>query len=964
MFSTRVPLATYRLQFNKDFTFRDACKILDYLRDLGITDIYASPILTSRHGSGHGYDVTDPTRIDPDLGTEEEFEVFQEELQKRGMGLLLDIVPNHMAASSENPWWMDVLENGPDSAFASYFDIDWHPPSRNLDSKILLPVLGRPFGEALDSGELKLAFQNGKFVVQYYDSSFPFAPKTYRQLLNHGVDALKESLGEESAQYQEYQGIVSALSALSERGTVPMEISADKRLKFEAIRERLRQLMNSSKETAELVQDIPKEFNGKEHDPISFCKLERLLGEQYYTLAYWQNLNETINYRRFFTITDLVGMRVEDPIVFEALHNLVLRLIPKGAIVGLRIDHIDGLRDPLAYLKRLQERVAGPNPSSAWSAAYILVEKILAREEHLPSDWPVSGTTGYDYINFSNRVFVKPEGAKPIEETYSTFIGKRLKFADVLYRKKKLVMTTLLGVEMRSLGRQLGELAGQDRYARDLARLELSEALVETTACFSVYRTYVRNLDLPPEAKQSLEDALKEARTRRPDLNSDCFDFLRDVLMLLNPPHVLPDQREARLGFMLRWQQFTGPIVAKGLEDTALYVYHPLLSLNEVGGDPQPSAIPQDEFYQFIADRQRRWPHSLNASSTHDTKRSEDIRARINVLSEIPEEWRTRLNSWSQQNANHKTEVDGSLVPDRNEEYFLYQTLLGLWPLEDGNFEGFVNRLQSYAVKATREAMVHTRWTRPNLAHEEGLTTFIAAILDLSRSATFLEDFRSFQRKIAVYGMLNSLGQTLLKITSPGIPDFYQGSELWDFRLVDPDNRGPIDFTSRIGPLQRLKQGSQTKSIDFAQELFVNWRDGRVKLYLIQKALIFRRTFSQLFSNGDFRRVDIMGERSENVVAFLRHHGSNWALVVAPKWLAGPDAGIDLDGQERFWKDASISLPADAPPSWHSVFTGEQLHSDIQRGQKSLFIRNLLRYFPVALLSSTATTELRHQLTA
>jgi (1->4)-alpha-D-glucan 1-alpha-D-glucosylmutase len=963
MLSTRVPLSTYRLQFNKDFTFRDGCKILDYLRDLGITDIYASPILTSRRGSGHGYDVTDPTRIDPDLGTEEELEVFLQELQKREMGLLLDIVPNHMAASSENSWWMDVLENGPDSPFASYFDIDWHPSSRNLDGKILLPVLGRPFGETLDSGELKLTFQEGKFLVQYYDSSFPFAPKTYRQLLDHGVGALKESLGEESAPYQEYQGIISALSALSERGTVPMEVSADKRLKFEAIRERLRQLVNSSKETAELVQAILKDFNGKKHDPVSFCNLERLLSVQHYTLAYWQNANETINYRRFFTITDLVGMRVEDPLVFEAIHNLVLRLIPKGAIVGLRIDHIDGLRDPLAYLKRLQERVASTDPSAA-SEAYVLVEKILAREEHLPSDWPVSGTTGYDYINFANRVFVKPEGAKLIEETYSAFIGKKLKFVDVVYQKKQLVMSTLLGVEMRSLGRQLGELAGQDRYARDLVRHELSEALVETTACFSVYRTYIRNLDPPPEAKQSLEDALKEARRRRPHLNSDCFDFLRDVLMLLNPPHVLPDQREARLGFVLRWQQFTGPIVAKGLEDTALYVYHPLLSLNEVGGDPQPSVIPHNEFYQFIADRQRRWPHSLNASSTHDTKRSEDIRARINVLSEIPEEWQTSLNSWSQQNANHKTEVDGSLVPDRNEEYFLYQTLLGLWPLEDGDFQGLVSRLQSYAVKATREAMVHTRWTRPNMAHEEGVTAFIASILDPSSNATFLEDFLSFQKEIAVYGMLNSLSQTLLKIASPGIPDFYQGSELWDFRLVDPDNRGPIDFRSRIGLLQRLKQHDQTKSIDFAQELFANWRDARIKLYLIRNALIFRRTFCQLFSNGDFRRIEAIGDRSANVIAFLRHYGSDWALVIAPKWLAGPHVGIEPDGQERFWKNAFIALPADAPPSWENVFTGEQLQSDIRGSQKSLLIRNLLRNFPVALLSSSFVKKADNVLSA
>ncbi|MEQ1473645.1 MAG: malto-oligosyltrehalose synthase, partial [Candidatus Acidiferrum sp.] len=485
----------------------------------------------------------------------------------------------------------------------------------------------------------------------------------------------------------------------------------------ESIRERLRQLASASVEVAQFIADNLTEFNGTAGDPSSFSNLERLLGEQYYALAYWQNVNETINYRRFFTITDLVGMRVEDSLVFDATHNLILRLISRGAVVGLRIDHIDGLRDPLAYLKRLQEQLVGANASNANVEAYVLVEKILARHEDLPADWPVAGTTGYDYLNFANRVMVNPEGAKEIERIYSEFVGRKMKFNDVLYEKKKLVMGTILGVEMRSLGRQLGELAAQARYARDLPRHELSEALIETTACFAVYRTYIRNLDLPAEATKVLEEALAEARRRKPALNPQCFDFLRDVLLLLNPPHVLPDHREARLSFVLRWQQFTGPIVAKGLEDTSLYVYHPLLSLNEVGGDPAPDAICPEEFFEFIARRQKLWPHSMNASSTHDTKRAEDARARISVLSEIPQEWRKRLTHWSGLNEKHKTSRNGAPVPDRNEEYFLYQTLLGMWPLDKTDEAGVLERLQSYAVKATREAMVHTRWTRPNLAH-------------------------------------------------------------------------------------------------------------------------------------------------------------------------------------------------------------------------------------------------------
>ena len=951
MVSTRVPLATYRLQFNKDFTFSQATAILDYLRELGITDIYASPILTSRRGSGHGYDVTNPNRLDPDLGNEKDFEVFVSELEKRGMGLLLDIVPNHMAASSENPWWMDVLENGPDSAFSSYFDIDWHPPSRNLDNKILLPILGRPFGEALDSSELKLNFRDGQFSVEYFESSFPLAPRTYRSVLQHRIGRLKNLLDENSAPYHEYQGIVAALAAISDRDTTPIEAASDKRVRFESIRERLRQLAAGSQEVTQFIQENLADFNGKEGDPSSFANLQRLLGEQYYVLAFWQNVNETINYRRFFTITDLVGMRVEDSLVFDATHTLILRLISRGAVAGLRIDHIDGLRDPLAYLKRLQDRIAAEDGARPGGEAYLLVEKILARNENLPEDWPVAGTTGYDYLNFANRILVEPQGAKEIERIYSHFIGGHRKFSEVLYQKKKLVMGTILGVEMRSLGRQLGELSAQSRYARDLPRHDLTEALIETTACFAVYRTYIRNLDLPSEATKVLEEALAQARLRKTNLNPQCFDFLRDVLLLLNPPHVLPDHREARLSFVLRWQQVTGPIVAKGLEDTALYVYHPLVSLNEVGGDPSPDVICPREFFDFIAKRQKRWPDSMNASSTHDTKRAEDVRARISVLSEMPQEWQKRLHHWASLNEKYKIAASGSTtVPDHNEEYFLYQTLLGMWPLEKSELGGVLERLQSYAVKAIREAMVHTRWTRPNLAHEEGFKKFIAAILDEKQNDAFLQDFANFHRDIAFYGMLNSLSQTLLKITAPGIPDFYQGSELWDLRLVDPDNRGTVDFAHRIELLDNLKLNAPREAAGFASELLNNWTDGRIKLYLISKALRCRREFSELFTDGDFVPAEISGERSQSVTAFFRVWQNHQALVLAPKWLAGSGMAQNPGAQDKFWGNTSIVLPENAA-SWRNVLTGDSVA--VQGNQRGgLSVSQALKNFPVALLLS------------
>ncbi|HZC64998.1 MAG TPA: malto-oligosyltrehalose synthase, partial [Candidatus Dormibacteraeota bacterium] len=899
MTASRIPVATYRLQFHRSFTFADACNILDYLQQLGISDVYASPILTSRSGSTHGYDGTDPTRIDPDLGGEEGFATFQRELQKRGMGLLLDVVPNHMSASSENRWWMDVLENGPNSAFASYFDIDWHPGPRDMENRILLPVLGKPFGEVLDSGELALAFEDAKFFITYFDLVFPVAPRSYRNVLRHATKPLRIFLGEDSSALQEYEGILAALESFASANSNSSGDPSERRLQFSALHERLRTLVND-REIARIINESLAEINGNKNDPASFNELQSILAGQHYKLAYWQNVNDSINYRRFFAVTELVGMRVDDPLVFDALHAPLLRTVSRDVLTGLRIDHIDGLRDPAAYLARLQQRLAGAdesNPVNSKSSAYVLVEKILARGESLPSDWLASGTTGYDYLNYSNDVFVRPQSAKDLENIYASFTGRDANFSDVLYQKKKLVMNTLLGVEMRSLGRQLGELAAQDRYARELPRTTLLEALIETTACVPAYRTYIRSLEIPAEARTFIEQAVAQARERKPHLDPASFDFLRDVLLLENPSYVIAGQREARLAFVMRWQQFTGPIVAKGVEDTALYVYHPLLSLNEVGGDPVPSAVSsENDFWAFLQSRRGNWPHSMNATTTHDTKRSEDVRARINVLSEIPEEWNQRLQLWSAWNANHKILVEGKMIPDRNEEYFLYQSLLGTWP--PANLSGdmmenlfgvpvaFEKRIQEYIVKAVREAMVYTRWTRPNEMHETAIHNFVSAILSPARSAEFLADFHDFERSISYFGMLNSCAQTLLKMTTPGVPDFFQGSELWDLRLVDPDNRQPVDFPARAASLQNLTRAAPESLNSSSHHQSEFWNDGHIKLWLIRKTLQYRQAHAALFSEGDLLPAEVRGPAAENILAFFRHHKNAWALTLVPRWLA------------------------------------------------------------------------------
>jgi (1->4)-alpha-D-glucan 1-alpha-D-glucosylmutase len=943
------PAATYRLQLNRSFRLSEATGLLDYFAALGITDIYASPILTSRKGSQHGYDVTDPAQIDPDVGSPQEFSQFQEELVRRGMRLILDIVPNHMAASSENRWWMDVLENGAESRFAPNFDIDWHPHSRNLDGKVLLPVLGRPIGEVLDQRELRLVFQNGRFFVRYFDSTFPLAPSTYHRLLNHRVDELRNSLSEDSAAFQEYSGIVAALS-LSESTRTASETEAERRVRLDATRERLQELVSGNAEIAKFIDKNISTFNGAANDPASLCALEHLLGEQKYRLAYWMDPNEAINYRRFFAISDLVGVRVEDSAVFEVTHDEIFRLSTGPAIRGFRVDHIDGLRDPLTYLKRLEEKQL--SLSSEPGSSYILVEKILSERESLPADWPVRGTTGYDYLNQANGPFVFPPGAVRLRNVYFEFVGRETNYADVVYEEKKLVMNSLLRVEMRSLGRQLFELAADDRYARDLLRQELMDVLMEVTACIPVYRTYIRNLDVPPSAKLVIERAIAQARLRRPRLSAECFAFLHDVLTLANPAHILSDQRETRLGFVMRWQQFTGPIVAKGVEDTALYVYYPLASLNEVGGNPEPSEAPtREEFFEFIGARQREWPDTLNATSTHDTKRSEDVRARLNVLSEIPEEWAVRLTEWTGENQALKAKLNERMVPDANEEYLIYQSLLGLWPAERSDLPDVGKRLEEYVIKAIREAMVHTQWTEPNIAHEAAIRKFVEGMLE-QRNDRFLCSFSRFQQQIAYAGMLNGLGQTLLKIACPGVPDFYQGSELWQYRLVDPDNRQTIDFELRRRNLERVTERTREDPAGIAGWLLAHWPNGWIKLYVTWMALGCRRRQSRLFRDGEFLPIEVTGDQSLHLLSFLRRHGHDEALVIIPRWTLQIPPASDESAYAKFWEGTTLRLPPSSPSLWRNLFTTETVRVDGERSG-TLPVGGLLKNFPLALLTSS-----------
>jgi (1->4)-alpha-D-glucan 1-alpha-D-glucosylmutase len=949
--SVRLPLTTYRLQFHHRFRFEHARVLVPYLEMLGVTDLYASPILMARKGSTHGYDVTDPTRLNPELGTEGEFDALVESLQGRRMGLLLDIVPNHMSASSENRWWMDVLGNGAGSSFAPFFDIDWHSPKKALERKVLLPVLGAPYGRVLENRELVLRMEKGGFFVHYHGVKLPLALKSYGRILAHRMEVLEENFG---AEHPSFRGLWDLIADIEHLPGPTDHASTDEQLRAaEEIREKLQRLYRDRAEIRAHIDENLRIFRGDKGDPGSFDHLDRLFAEQPYWLSFWRLANEEINYRRFFAISDLISVRVEDPKVFEASHALVLRMVREGKATGLRVDHIDGLYDPMGYLAQLRSRLAPERGRRPASPLYVVVEKILAEEEDLPAEWPVQGTTGYDFLNLVNGVFVNAGGARTLGETYARFLGERQVFGTMVYEKKKMIMETLFAGEMHSLGQHLGRLAEQDRYGRDLPRKELREALVEVTASFPVYRTYIRGFDISARDRRYLGRALKEATRRGTEASAPVFDFLRRVLLLEGPSLAAGEQRGEWLRFLMRWQQFTGPIMAKGYEDTALYVYNRLTSLNEVGGEPSGMGVPVSVFHKRAAGIAARWPHTMNATTTHDTKRSEDVRARINVLSELPEEWAKRLLLWSDWNREKKRVVDGRLVPDPGEEILLYQTLLGAWPLDPGEMELFPERIRSYMIKAVREAKVHTRWIRPNPDHEGAVRDFVTAVLEGEEGGSFRADFLTFQAKVAHFGALNGLAQVLLKIASPGVPDFYQGAELWDLRLVDPDNRGPVDFSLRARLLADLQTREERGLLPLIEDLIPAWKDGRIKLFLTYRGLNFRKKRRDLFLSGEYLPLQTSGGKKEHVLAFARKHEESWAITAVPRLVSrlSPPGEFPL-GLKAWGTRSGIALPEGAPQRWRNLCTGEELHVPPGNGKKVLPLHAVFRHFPVALLAN------------
>jgi (1->4)-alpha-D-glucan 1-alpha-D-glucosylmutase len=920
----RTPSSTYRLQFNRQFTFTQAREIVPYLDALGISDCYASPYFQARAESLHGYDITDHNKLNAAIGSRADYDAWVADLHAHGMGQIVDFVPNHMGVGEPlNHWWMDVLENGPSSIHAPYFDIQWKPLKSDLEDKVLLPILGDQYGRVLERGELQVHFDGGAFYLRYYDHEFPIAPGTYRHILEIALEKLAPFRDEDF--YAEFQSIITALEYLPRRTETDPERIAERAREKEIIKRRLERRCQEARQVQTAILQAVAQINGTPGDPRSFDALDSLLNDQSYRLAFWRVAAEEINYRRFFDVNDLAAIRMELPEVFDATHQLLLELIATGAVTGVRIDHPDGLYLPREYFEKLQRRAAAalgiPLPSDG-RAIYLVVEKILSGNETLRRDWAAHGTTGYEFGKLVANVLVDGSAEQSITKTFQRFIGHSMHFGHLVYAKKRLVMRLSLANDVNVLGDMLDRLSEKNRWFRDFTLEALARAVRETIACFPVYRTYVEpGQPVSEEDRAVIERAVTAAKRRNPALEESVFNFLRDILLLRFPENLDEEGRKEHTHFVLKFQQSTGPIMAKGLEDTAFYIYNRLAALNEVGGEPQHFGIGRDEFHQRNRERLRDWPATLLATSTHDTKRSEDVRARMLAISEVPQLWRSSLQRWRVINRRWKREIEEAMAPDGNEEYLFYQTLLGTWPVDAaGHAEPaatpeYIERLQAYMAKALKEAKLNTSWIQPNEQWDSAMSEFVARVLARSPKNKFLPSFLPVAEEIARLGAINSLSQVALKLTTPGVPDIYQGNEVWDFSLVDPDNRRPVDYGRRREMLKSIETVSPG-------ELLQQWPDGRIKLLLTQRLLRFRREHALLFQDGEYLSLAVSGEFADNCIAFARGHEGKWIVVLVPR--LSSRVGFPPIGEN--WKDTAVELPASlSREGTRELFTGREI---------------------------------------
>jgi (1->4)-alpha-D-glucan 1-alpha-D-glucosylmutase len=926
----QIPLVTYRIQFNSDFDFQAAQAIVPYLKELGVSDLYASPIFTARKGSTHGYDVVNPQEINPELGGIEKFDELIQVLKKYEMGWLQDIVPNHMAFDSQNKMLVDVLENGSDSEFHNFFDINWDHHYADLRGRVLAPFLGKFYGDCLESGELQVHYEEGGLSLHYYDLKFPLRIESYIQILNHDLGVLREKLGREDPNFVKLLGVLYAVKYIPSG-----EEGRERYDQIVFIKRMLWDLWNDCPEIREFIENNIKLLNGEPGNSESFARLDALLSEQFFRLAYWKVGNEELNYRRFFTVNDLISMRVEDQNVFDQTHQFIFELVQNGKITGLRVDHIDGLYNPAQYLIRLRENVPD---------TYVVVEKILEENEELPLNWSIQGTTGYDYMTKVNNLFCQRTSQSEFDAVYYAFVGRATAYESLTDENKRMIIGKHLAGDIDNLAHLLKRLSVRHRYASDFTMYGLKRALVEVLALFPIYRTYISREGSRKADQDCMKQLLAKAKEKTPNSANE-LHFMEKFLLLEFDDSLTEEDKSLWLDFLMRLQQYTGPLMAKGVEDTVMYIYNRLISLNEVGSNPGHFGISSEDFHTFNYDRCTQWPHTMSATATHDTKRGEDARARINVLSEIPHEWEEHLKQWHQINEPLKTAVEGLDVPDRNDEYFFYQTLIGSLPFKSEEFPSFVDRLKAYLVKAIREAKVHTNWIRPDNDYEDAFINFAESVLKESDDNLFLQSFLPFQQKIQHYGICNSLSQTLLKFASPGVPDIYQGSELWDLSMVDPDNRRPVDFNKRSEFLKKIK--SKKNTLKLIEELLKAPEDGRLKLFLIHQVIQARRAHAELFQRGGYQKLTILGSMKEHVVAFARDLGDMRAIAVVPRFLTQVVKEGEYPVGEQVWQETRILQPPGSSSIWLDAITGQEV-----QGNDTLWLKEILSHFPVALLFS------------
>src|SRR6266851_4255882 len=925
--AARQPLATYRVQLHKAFGFEAAARIAPYLAQLGITDLYTSPVLQAGPGSMHGYDVVDHGRLNVELGGEQAYDRMAGSLRQSGLGHVLDIVPNHMGLVGDNSLWADLLENGPSAKSARFFDIEWRPVKEELADKVLVPVLGDRYGAVLERGEIQLGLIDGAFRARYFDHLFPINPRSYGHILSYRLEELEVRIGP-GEPLDELKSIIFLLAHMPSRHEQDPARQEERRREKEVVKRRVAALCAGSEPVRRHLEENVRLFNGTPGKARSFDLLDKLLDAQAYRLAHWRVSSEEINYRRFFDINSLAAIRMEDEQVFEHAHGVPLRLLEQGKVTGFRVDHPDGLAYPSRYFRLLQEahilqraqaiaerrgekwdelepavreqlaldmRRRGP-ASPFFKPVFVVAEKILGGTEKLPENWAVRGTTGYDFLNQVNGLFVDPAARDLMDRIYSRYIGGRIDFDELVYQKKKLVLYTAMAAEMNLLARQLNRISEANRWTRDFTLYSLRAALIEVIASFPVYRTYISGDGVVDDRdRRYILQAVASAKRKNPVENESIYDFIADILLQKFAAYVAPEERPAQLAFVIKLQQMLGPVMAKGLEDTAFYVYNRLLSLNEVGGEPRQFGVTPQQFHAWNQLRAKSWPRTLLATATHDTKRGEDTRTRIDALSEVPRHWAAALSSWTRRLEPLLREVDGRKAPDRNELMLFFQTLVGVWPNQPPGaqlqlpareeLEQLSHRLQQYMVKAIKEGKVNTSWIQDNKSWEEAVTGFVRDVLALPPKHGFWKSYLNFQRQVAEIGMHDSLAQVVLKVASPGVPDLYQGTELWDFSLVDPDNRRPVDFESRRRVLREIAADDWPRA-QLARELYEQWQDGRIKLFLTQAALHARRENPDLFAAGAYQPLEPVGPRADNLVAFSRTAHGQTAVVVVPRLVA------------------------------------------------------------------------------